>query len=62
MFRILTFIILVFLTKKSFGATTAPSQIVPDVLDEIEKREIENQKNRKILPEIRELEKLKTIG
>ena len=49
------------LAQKSFGANTTPSQIVPDVLDEIEKREIENQKNRQILPEIRELDSLKQL-
>ena len=48
-------------SQKSFGATTAPSQIVPNVLDEIEKREIENQKNKQILPEIRELDSLKKL-
>ena len=49
------------IAQKSFGATTAPSQIVPNVLDEIEKREIENQKNKQILPEIRELDSLKKL-
>ena len=42
-----TLIIFISIAQNSFGATTAPSQIVPDVLDEIEKREIENQKNNK---------------
>ncbi|MEL0124607.1 MAG: POTRA domain-containing protein [Alphaproteobacteria bacterium] len=61
MFRILTLIIFVSVSQKSFGATTAPSQIVPNVLDEIEKREIENQKNRQILPEVRELDNSKEL-
>ena len=39
-----------FITQKSFGTTTEPSQIVQDVLDKIDKREIENQKNGQILP------------